>query len=324
MQELLRQTLSRLQAGETVVWCVILRAEGSTPRGVGAKMAVFADGASLGTVGGGAVELQAAALARTVGARAVVRSFDLYSGGTQSTGMVCGGIVAIAFLPLSPAMREPIREAFDAVELPGSRWIGFRISADGSFSVRVVQDPGFHALQERSPLQPSAKRNEDGSWNYTEPISRNYRVYIFGAGHVSAALAPVLLPLEFPVTVLDERPELAKPERFPGAKVLLCDFSRISETVTVTERDYAVVMTPGHQKDLEVLRQILRTPACYVGCIGSRKKTAYVNEMLRADGFPEQELARIHAPIGLPIKARTPAEIAVSIAAELILHRAGG
>ena len=76
--------------------------------------------------------------------------------------------------------------------------------------------------------------------------------------------------------------------------------------------------------DLEVLRQALRTPATYVGCIGSRRKTAYVNQKLREEGFSAADLARIHAPIGLPIQARTPEEISISIAAELILHRAGG
>ena len=157
---------------------------------------------------------------------------------------------------------------------------------------------------------------------YTEPLGRNYRVYIFGGGHVSAALVPVLLPLGFPVTVFDSRPELAVPERFPGAEVLLGDFNDFSGRLTITEQDYAVVMTPGHEMDLEVLRQVLNSPATYVGCIGSRKKTAYVNQKLREEGFSEEDLARIHAPIGLPIQARTPEEIAISIAAELIRHRA--
>ena len=83
-----------------------------------------------------------------------------------------------------------------------------------------------------------------------------------------------------------------------------------------------MVMTPGHEKDLSVLRQVLRTPASYIGCIGSRKKTAYVNQKLLEEGYSETEISRIHAPIGLPILAKTPEEIAISIAAEMILHRA--
>ena len=72
----------------------------------------------------------------------------------------------------------------------------------------------------------------------------------------------------------------------------------------MTERDYIVVMTPGHEKDLTVLRQALRSPASYIGCIGSRKKTAYVNQALAEEGFSPAALARVHAPIGLPIGAR--------------------
>lgn len=163
-----------------------------------------------------------------------------------------------------------------------------------------------------------------GTLVLTEPAEADYRVYIFGAGHVSTALVPVLLPLGFPVTVIDQRPELAKEERFPGAKVLCAPLDPLPAELSLTERDYAVIMTPGHEQDLAVLRQVLKTPAFYIGCIGSRKKTAYVNQILREEGFSASDLERIHAPIGLPIMARTPEEIAVSIAAELILHRAGG
>ena len=325
MRELLTNSMERLARGQRVVWCVILSAQGSTPRGPGAKMAVFEDGSTAGTVGGGAVELQAVQFARTLpDGSAALRDYDLISGGSEATGMVCGGQVRIGFFPLEPGDEELLKTMLlfweGKLAAPTGAWLEITVP-DKGYSVKILEGPDLHSKAERLPAVPTLFE-KDGSLRYTEPLIRDYRVYIFGCGHVSAALVPVLLPLGFPLTVLDSRPELAVPERFPGAKVLLGDFRDFSGQLTITERDYAVVMTPGHEMDLEVLRQLLKTSATYIGCIGSKRKTAYVNQKLRDEGFSEEDLARIHAPIGLPIQARTPEEIAISIAAELIMHRA--
>ena len=322
MRALLEQTIRHLNAGERVVWCVILSAEGSTPRGPGAKMAVFEDGSSIGTVGGGAVEFQATALARTLNEKALIRSFDLYSGGSEATGMVCGGMITLCFLPFSPLSKGSLEACLAALDRPEFCWLLFRICADGSFEISLLPEPDLHAETSHPPMQPKLETMTDGTVIFTEPLTRGEHVYIFGAGHVSAALVPVLLPLGFPVTVIDPRPELVTQARFPGAELLCAAFDPIPGPINITSRDYIVVMSPAHTHDLTVLRQVLRNPASYIGCIGSKKKTAYVNQSLREEGFTEAELQRVHAPIGLPIKARTPEEIAVSIAAELILHRA--
>ena len=127
----------------------------------------------------------------------------------------------------------------------------------------------------------------------------------------------------FEVTVYDNRAELANAEHFPTAhEIVVGDFRRIFDKVSLTADDYAVVMTPGHQADYEILEQVLRTPATYIGCIGSRKKVALTRERLAAAGFSQQDIDRVHAPIGLPILAETPEEIAISVAAEMIRHRA--
>ena len=158
---------------------------------------------------------------------------------------------------------------------------------------------------------------------YVEPLTRAGYAYIFGGGHVGAALVPVLASVDFRVVVYDNRPGFATPEHYPQAeRVILGDYLDIGAHLTLTENDYVCIMTPGHQADREVLLQAMRSPATYIGCIGSRHKIASTNAYLMENGIPETELARIHAPIGLDILGQTPAEIAVSIAAELILHRA--
>ena len=122
---------------------------------------------------------------------------------------------------------------------------------------------------------------------------------------------------------MDDREEFANEALFPTAeKVMLIDFEKISDFVEIGENDYVCVMTRGHSFDTSVQAQILKTPACYIGVIGSASKKAAVYKKLYEMGFTEADTDRITSPIGLSIKAETPAEIAISIAGQMILHRA--
>src|SRR5699024_7785109 len=148
-------------------------------------------------------------------------------------------------------------------------------------------------------------------------------VYLCGAGHVGLALVHLLALAEFPVVVYDQRP--APPDGIPEAvRVVQGPYEdALSRLEAIGPEDYVVIMTPGHQGDYEILRQVLRTPARYIGCIGSRRKIAATRERLLADGFSEADFARVHAPIGLDIGGETPQEIALSVAAQLVACRAG-
>lgn len=151
------------------------------------------------------------------------------------------------------------------------------------------------------------------------------RVYIFGGGHVSQALVPALAAVDFRCVVLEERPEFCRPELFPEAEeTRRIDFARLGDAVELTGEDWVIIMTRGHKDDLLIQSQVMRSPARYIGVIGSRQKTAAVTARLREMGFSDRDFARVYAPIGLPIRSETPAEIAVSVAAQLILERAGG
>jgi xanthine dehydrogenase accessory factor len=147
---------------------------------------------------------------------------------------------------------------------------------------------------------------------------------IFGAGHVGRSLAPVLSSVEFRTVVLDDRQEFASRERFGSVDEIihLDSFEEAFRGVTVDERSYIIIVTRGHLHDRTVLTQALRTKAAYIGLIGSRTKRDLTFRALLDEGFAKEDLERIHSPIGLSIRAETPAEIAVSIAAELIRIRA--
>jgi xanthine dehydrogenase accessory factor len=148
------------------------------------------------------------------------------------------------------------------------------------------------------------------------------RLLVFGGGHVGEALARVACELDFDVTVLDDRPGFLDPSRFPASVSLRTtgpDFS--GELPDVGAGTYVAIVTRCHRTDLAALRRMADSPASYVGLIGSRRKIRVVMDQLRREGTPGEVLERVHAPIGLPIGACTPQEIAVSIAGEMIRVR---
>ncbi|MCI0410197.1 MAG: XdhC/CoxI family protein [Acidobacteria bacterium] len=150
------------------------------------------------------------------------------------------------------------------------------------------------------------------------------RLLIFGAGHVGAALAALTPALGFATTVLDDRPEFLEVGRFPGQVQLLRMGSGFSgDLPPVDASTYVAIVTRCHRTDLEALRRVLGTSAGYVGLIGSRRKVRVIVERLRREGFSESRLSGLRAPIGIPVGACTPEEIAVSIAAEMIQLRRG-
>lgn len=128
----------------------------------------------------------------------------------------------------------------------------------------------------------------------------------------------------FRCVAMDDRPEFASKDLFPTAdEVKLIDFEHVDRYITVTDQDYVCIMTRGHAFDAVIQAQILRTPACYIGVIGSAHKKAGVYQKLKEEyGFADEDFARITSPIGLDIRAETPEEIAISIAGQLIELRA--
>jgi xanthine dehydrogenase accessory factor len=151
------------------------------------------------------------------------------------------------------------------------------------------------------------------------------RLLIVGGGHVGKAVADLAADLEFDVWIVDDRAEFASPERFPTAERRIAGpVSEVLPSLEITPNTYCLIVTRGHNHDEEALYHLIDRGARYVGMIGSRRKVAHTLEALREEGVDDARLERVHAPIGVPIGAETPEEIAVSIAAELIQVRAAG
>jgi xanthine dehydrogenase accessory factor len=154
---------------------------------------------------------------------------------------------------------------------------------------------------------------------FVEPLQPGNPLYIIGGGHCAMELSALASRTGFSVTVLDERPEWATMEKHPTASRVVCTpIAEIAQHIQFTPRTYIVIMTHGHEFDELALKLCLPHETKYIGMIGSRNKSRNVLDHLRAAGFSEDSLSRVHSPIGLPIGSHTPAEIAVSISAELI------
>ena len=288
----------------TIIWD-----DGSAPRGKGSQMLVGQDGLLAGTIGGGAVEGQAIALAQEMlhsGADSRTHEFRLRrDGSAQSTGMVCGGDVTVYF------RRIPAADgAWDTLAAEVLRRLGAR-------------EPGWLVQPLDGAMPYLSDSNIDKKNCFTMPLPIGERALIFGAGHIARAMVPLLCTVGFRPVVFDDRPQFATRERFPQADQVICgDFTCIGDHLTVGAEDFVVVMTNGHEYDFQVQVQVLRGETAYVGVIGSRKKTAFVNQRLREAGISEKAIAFVHTPVGTAIRAVTPEELAVSIAGEMILVRA--
>lgn len=329
----------------------VVRTQGSTPQVVGAKLIVTADQTArpFGTLGGGCVEADAIDAARQVlaGGPASVREYRLTEELAWNTGLVCGGTMWILAEPGDTATRigggDVLRATLEAARGGAPVVFVTRLARDG----RAVRFAGRHALTTTGArlgdapgaLPDEAARaalaqlahgttrlvagDEGDDW-LIEPVTARPRLVIAGGGHVSKAIARQAQLLDFDVTILEDRPEFADPQRFGGADVLDGDLAANVAAFPYGPQTYLVIATRGHKLDADCVAAAARTAVRYIGVLGSRRKTVLLEAMLRDLDVPAARLAAIHAPVGLDLGGRTPAEIALSVLAEITRLRYDG
>lgn len=340
MNGIFEQIAESLHSGESVEFVMVVESDGSTPRESGAAMAVCGGGKVYGTIGGGNVEFQSQKLAEQAlkEKRSFLHYFDLSSVDKTNLGMLCGGDTKVLFAYLDAQNGETVSLFDSIVELrcAGQRgWFIAEITDQGDLKMvlcKYISDsfehfPSFSGSDARVLMTSKPVFNKIGKASYfAQPLTPMARVYIYGAGHISFALVPLLSTVGFETVVYDDRGEYANAERFPQAsRLIVKEYDNVLEETPIKPQDYVVILTRGHKYDYDVLAQTLRTNPFYIGMVGSRAKIkANFDKLLADDGYTEDDLKQVHSPIGLKIGAETPEEIAISIAAELIQARFEG
>lgn len=334
-----------LEQGEAVVVATVVDHSGSTPRTSGSKMLIHSDGRISGTIGGGALEGDVVRFALNLFSTrgGALRFYDLNeTTSTDDLDLICGGRmhVLMEYVPVDDRNLEIYRALKDAVRSSGSVLCVVRLEGDdtdltvertvltaegGAGGPAPLPPETIEMLRRHAADHPSASLLAIEDQRYViEPVLPRQIVYVVGAGHVSMEIAWLTNRVGFDTVVIDDRPEFAAKERFPtAAAVLVCpDYRQVFTDFDIGADSYIVIVTRGHRFDKEALAQALESKAGYIGMIGSARKRDTIYQALVSEGVDPGELTRVHCPVGLAIDAETPAEIAVSIIAELIGHRA--
>ncbi|MBK8582428.1 MAG: XdhC family protein [Flavobacteriales bacterium] len=332
--ELWMNALAALERGERCTLLVVVESIGSSPGRAGFKALVTGGGELYGSIGGGSMEHKLVELAK---ARFHSVSRDADTEGTTSpagspprdpaasvfpilkrqihraeepadrSGMICSGEQTVAFFPLGKDQVKFIREIADGLQQ--RRAVGILLSNEGIRTGNLPQAKDDKVLHRESPE----------NWQYRERLGSAPRIVILGAGHVGLALSRTMNQLGFQVHLMDDRPGLNTMEANKWAhESRVVAYEKIGDVIAADPELFVVLVSFGYRTDDILVRQLVKKRFKYLGMMGSAEKIKKLLADMRKDGFTEEEIARIKTPIGLPINSKTPEEIAVSIAAEVI------
>jgi xanthine dehydrogenase accessory factor len=308
MREIADELREWRAAGEKVAIATVVETWGSSPRPLGSKMLATTSGKMAGSVSNGCVEgavYEAAQEVLTSGKPRLVE-YGVADDVAFEVGLACGGHIEVLIQPAGETHDRALR----------------LLASERPFLLRSDLGSGASELLERSPDFELARREGDSFW---EPFGRPAQMVIVGAIHIAVPLHRMAKLMGYRVTVVDARGQFATRERFPEADQILVQWpDEALAGLTIDRSTAVVILTHDPKFDMPALRSVLRTEAGYVGAIGSRKTNQNHFDALREEGFGDQDLARVHGPIGLDLGARGAEETALGIMAEVTAVRYGG
>lgn len=351
MEQVFRAASDEITSGNDMVIATVVKTSGSTPQKPGAKLLVRADGSGVGTLGGGCVEGDiwfASSQLLQSGGSAEMRDYELNEDLAAEDGLVCGGTMYFLLDPLRKpeAAQEFNDEVVAAYEggAPVAVASLMKISSDSGLVVGsklLIRENGStsgslgdekldsNAMNQARRLMAMGKNDyvtdESGAEYFIEAYTTPPTLVLAGGGHVSKAISNIASSLGFKIFIIDDREDFSNPDRFPEAEqTVVSDYGSAFEKLPIGTNSFIVIATRGHRYDASATASAMRTPASYVGLLGSKRKTILIFEELFREGFTMEEVQSVRSPIGLNISARTPEEIALSIMAEIVGFRLGG
>jgi len=297
----------------------VVSVERSAPRGPGSVMALSETGEIAGSVTGGCVEPDVVLAAEEVlgGGSPQLRSYGIADEEAYAVGLPCGGAVRVFVEAMD---QDVVARLADAVRDEASLGVVTRIAGD-HIGDRIVTDAdgADHEAARLIRAGESGAIGESDDERFVLTVAPRPRMYVFGAIDFASSLATLGHFLGYHVTVCDARAAFVTPERFPDADELVVAWPHeLIAGAQIDERSAICVLTHDAKFDVPALLAALKTPAGYIGAMGSRRTTARREERLREEGLTERDLARVHAPIGLSIGSKTPQEVAVAIGGQII------
>jgi xanthine dehydrogenase accessory factor len=334
------EILSNIKENKKLVLATVYKKSGSVPRGPGASMIVFEDGTTIGTVGGGRVEVNTIEFAKEFlndNIQSTFLNYNLAPGKDgENIDMICGGRVTILIEKILPTDKNiKLFEEFDKIlkkNIP-SVWVYdvSDVKEKGELKRYLVTNDNKQLPQElineiflgNEIIKTAGIYEIKNKTYFIHPFMQKGTLILVGAGHVSIEVAELASKVDFDIIVIDDRKEFANKDRFPNASKIIVtdDFENVFHNIEVYNNSYIVILTRAHLYDQTVLHQALQTNAIYIGMIGSKKKRDTIYKNLMQLGVSEKQLKSVYSPIGINIGGETPTEIAISIVAELISVR---
>jgi xanthine dehydrogenase accessory factor len=309
MREVLDELDEWTRSGEEIALATVVETWGSSPRPLGSKMIVTRSGKMAGSVSNGCIEGAVFEEAQKVlkSGEPKVAAFGVADDVAFEVGLACGGHIEVFVQPLAPAHRQLIA----------------MLHRDEAATLRTNLLTGAAELMlGAGPGSELARRDGD---TFIEPFRRPAHLVIIGAIHIAIPLHRLAKLMGYRVTVIDARAKFATEERFPEADELIVAWpDEAMSDIAIDSSTYVVILTHDPKFDLPALRSVLGANAGYVGAIGSRKTNQKRFDALRAEGFTEDQLSRVHGPIGLDLGSRGAEETALGILAEITAVRFGG
>jgi xanthine dehydrogenase accessory factor len=306
--EVLRKSAEWLDSGKRVLLVTVVKTWGSSPRPPGALLAVREDGIVVGSVSGGCIEDDIVERSRREGpyvTRPQAVTYGVSAEDARRFGLPCGGTIQLVLEPLTAQSR--IGELLDSIEQ--GKLVARKLDL-ATASVALLPAVAADGLA------------FDGQ-TLTTIHGPRYRMLVIGAGQLSKYLAQIAVGLDYQVTVCDPREEYTETWDVPGIALVKTMPDDTVIAMHLDERCAVVALTHDPKLDDLALMEALKSPAFYIGALGSRANNAKRRERLLEFDLSPQEIARLHGPIGLYIGSRTPPEIAVSILAEITAVKNG-
>jgi xanthine dehydrogenase accessory factor len=298
--------------GRGAVLATVVETWGSAPRPVGSLLAVSGDGEMAGSVSGGCVEgaVVLEASEALADGRPRLLTYGVSDDEAFAVGLACGGTIRVLVEPLGAALPVPMAE--DLARARDERRPAAYVVNLATWQRRLAGPEDFpdRFRMDRSGLE------EDGE-TFVAIHNPPLRMIVVGAVHIAQGLLPMARLAGYDVTLIDPREAFGSASRFPGETILHDYPDDVMQTLAPDARTAVVTLTHDPKIDDPAIRAALASPCFYLGCLGSRRTHAKRLDRLRAEGVPEEAIARIHAPVGLDIGARTPGEIAVSVLAQI-------